>query len=142
MFPNDSAEFVTERLNGITRDTTADTSDRIDAIEGLLRIADESEDGVSKLDAVDRYERLIAATKLLKGYDDRTVKVLEALAVETGDDGLVAMAVLMLVRSGRAGETVDRLVEIAPHQDYRYQLEAGSLLKKMNHPAAEQFSRR
>ena len=143
VFPNDSAEFVTEvreRLNGITRDTTADTSDRIDAIEGLLRIADESEDGVSKLDAADRYERLIAATKLLKGYDDRTVKVLEALAVETGDDGLVAMAVLMLVRSGRSGETVDRLVEIAPHQDYRYQLEAGSLLKKMNHPAAEQFS--
>ena len=143
LLPNDSAEFVTalrERLNGIIRDTTADTSDRTDAIEGLLRIADESEQKISELDAADRYERLIAAAKLLKGYDDRAVKVLEALTVETGDDGLVAMAVLMLVRSGRAGETLDRLVEIAPHQDYRYQLEAGYLLEKMDHPAAERFS--
>ena len=142
-FPNDSDEFVTEvreRLNGIVRDTAADTSDRIDAIEGLLRIADESEDRVSKLDAVDRYERLIAAAKLLKGYDDRVVNVLEALTVETEDDGLVAMAVLMLVRSGRGGEIVDRIVEIAPHQDYRYQIEAGYLLRKTDHPAAERFS--
>ena len=142
-FPNDSDEFVTEvreRLNGIVRDTAADTSDRIDAIEGLLRIADESEDRVSKLDAVDRYERLIAAAKLLKGYDDRVVNVLEALTVETEDDGLVAMAVLMLVRSGRGGEIVDRIVEIAPHQDYRYQIEAGYLLGKTDHPAAERFS--
>ena len=142
-FPNDSAEFVTEVrkcLNGIVRDTTADTSDRIDAIEGLLRIADESEDGVSELDAADRYRRLIAAAKLLKGCDDRAVKVLEALTVETGDDGLVAMAVLTLVRSGRSGEILDRLVEIAPHQDYRYQIETGYLLEKMDHPTAERFS--
>ena len=143
LLPNDRAEFVTEvrkRLNGIVRDTNADTSDRIDAIEGLLRIADESEDGVSELDAADRYERLIAAAKLLKGYDDRAMKVLEALTVETGDDGLVAMAVLMLVRSGRSGGILDRLVEITPHQDYRYQLEAGYLLGKMDHPTAERFS--
>ena len=142
-FPNNSVEFVSEareRLNGITRDTTTDTSDRTDAIEGLLRIADESEQEISELDAADRYERLIAAAKLLKRYDDRAVKVLEALTVETGDDGLVAMAVLMLVRSGRAGKTLDRLVAIAPHQDYRYQLEAGYLLKKMDHPAADRFS--
>ena len=142
-FPNDSAEFVTEvreRLNGIVRDTTADTSDRIDAIEGLLRIADVSEDGDSELDAADRYTCLIAAAKLLKGYDDRAVKMLEALTVETEDDGLVAMAVLMLVRSGRAGEMLDQLVEIAPHQDYRYQIETGYLLEKMDHPAAERFS--
>ena len=142
-FPNDSAEFVTEvreRLNGIIRDTTAETSDRIEAIEGILRIADVSEDEVSELDAVDRYERLIAAAKLLKGYDDRAVKALEALTVETEDDGLVAMAVLMLVRSGQGGEIVDRIVEIAPHQDYRYQIETGYLLEKMDHPAAERFS--
>ena len=143
LLPNDSTEFVTEvrkRLNGIVRDTTADTSDRIDAIEGLLRIADESEDGVSELDAADRYTRLIAAAKLLKSYDDRSVKVLEALTVETEDDGLVAMVVLMLVRSGRAGGMLDQLVEIAPHQDYRYQIEVGYLLGKMDHPAAERFS--
>ena len=142
-FPNDSAEFVTEvrkRLNGIVRDTTVDTSDRIDAIEGFLRIAGESEDGVSELDAADRYERLIAAAKLLKGCDDRAMKVLEALTVETGDDGLVAMAALMLVRRCQSGEILDRLVEIAPHQDYRYQLEAGYLLEKMDHPTAERFS--
>ena len=142
-FPNDSAEFVTEvreSLNGIVRDTTADTSDRIDAIEGLLRIADESENGVSELDAADRYTRLIAAAKLLKGYDDRAVKVLEALTVEIEEDGLVAMAVLMLVRSGRAGGMLDQLVEIAPHQDYRYQIETGYLLEKMDHPTAERFS--
>lgn len=143
LLPNDSAEFVSEvreRLNGITRDTTANTSDRTDAIEGLLAIADESEQEISELDAADRYERLIAAAKLLKGYDDRAVKVLEALTIETGDDGLVAIAVLMLVRRGRSGETLDRLVELALHQDYRYQLEAGYLLEKMDHPAAERFS--
>ncbi len=49
-------------------------------------------------------------------------------------------AVLMLVRNGRGGEIVDRLVEIAPHQDCRYQLETGSLLEKTGHPAAEAFS--
>ena len=147
LLPNDSDEFVTEvreRLNGIIRDRTADTSDRTEAIESLLRIADESEHGipasVTQLDAVDRYQRLIAAAKLLKGYDDRAVKVLEALTLETGDDGLVAIAVLMLIRSDRAVGMLDRLVEIAPHQDYRYQIEAGYLLKKMDHPAAERFS--
>ena len=147
LLPNDSDEFVTEvrgHLNGIIRDTAADTSDRTDAIDSLLEIADESKHGISalvtKLDAMDRYECLIAAAKLINSCDDRAVKVLEELTVETGDDGLVAMAVLMLVRNGRVGEVVDRLVEIAPHQDYRYQLETGYLLEKIGHPAAEQFS--
>ena len=143
LLPNDSAAFVTEvckRLNGIVSTTTADTSDRIDAIEGLLRIAAESEDGVSELDSADRYERLIAAAKLLKGYDDRAVKVLEALTVETGDEGLAAIALLLLVRSGRAEGMLDRFVEIARHQDYKYQIETGYLLEKMLHPAAEGFS--
>ena len=147
LLPNDSDEFVTEvrkHLNGMIRDTTADTSDRIDALDSLLEIADDSEHTISalvaKLDALDRYERLTAAAKLINSCDKRAVKVLEELTVETGDDGLVAMAVLMLVRSGRAEGTVDQLVEIAPHQDYRYQLETGYLLAKIDHPAAEVFS--
>ena len=147
LLPNDSDEFVTEvrkYLNGVIRYTTADTSDRIDALDSLLEIADESAHTISglvaKLDALDRYERLTAATKLINSCDERAVKVLEELTIETGDDGLVAMAVLMLVRSGRAEGTVDRLVEIAPHQDYRYQLETGYLLAKIDHPAAEVFS--
>ena len=144
---NDSDEFVTEvrkYLNGMIRGTTADTSDRIDALDSLLEIADESEHTISalvaKLDALDRYERLTAAAKLINSCDERAVKVLEELMIETGDDGLVAMSVLMLVRNGRGGEMVDRLVEIAPHQDYRYQLETGYLLEKIGYPAAERFS--
>ena len=147
LLPNDSDEFVAAvrgYLNGMIRDTTAAPSDRIDAVDSLLEIADDSEHAISvlaaKLDTADRYERLIAATKLIKICDDRTVKVLEELAVETEDDGLVAMAVLMLVRNGGGGEVADRLVEIAPHQDYRYQLETGYLLVKIGHPAAEAFS--
>ena len=147
LLPNDSDEFVAEvrtYLNGIIRDTTEDTSDRIDAIDSLLEIADESEHTipalVAKLEAWDRYERLIAAGKLISSCDERAVKVLEKLTVETGDNGLVAMAVLMLARNNRRGEHVDRLVEIAPHQDYRYQLETGYLLAKIDHPAAEVFS--
>ena len=147
LLPNDSDEFVAAvrgYLNGMIRDTTIDTSDRIDAIDSLLEIADDAEHQVSalvaKLDASDRYERLIAAAKLISSSDDRAMKVLKELTVETGDDGLVAMAVLMLVRNGGGGEVVDRLVEIAPHQDYRYQLETGYLLAKIGHPAAETFS--
>ena len=147
LLPNDSDEFVAavrEYLNGIIRDTTADTSDRIDAIDSLLEIADESEHQISalvaKLETTDRYERLIAAAKLISSCDDRAVKVLEDLTVETEDDGLVAMAVLMLVRNHRGSEVVDRFVEIAPHQDYRYQLETGYLLEKIGHPTAEVFS--
>ena len=147
LLPNDSDEFVAAvrgYLNGMIRDTTIDTSDRIDAIDSLLEIADESEHQVSalvaKLDTADRYKRLVAAAKLINSCDDRAVKVLEALTVETEDDGLVAMAVLMLVRNGGGGEVVDRLVEIAPHQDYRYQLETGYLLAKIDHPAAEVLS--
>ena len=137
-FPNDSDEFVTEvrkYLNGMIRDTTADTSDRIDAVDSLFEIADESEHKfsalIAKLDTADRYERLMAATRLIRNCDDRAVKVLEELTVETEDDGLVAMAVLMLVRNGRGGEVADRLVEIAQHQDHRYQLETGYLLAKI-----------
>lgn len=147
LLPNDSDEFVTEvrkYLNGMIRDTSIDTSDRIDAIDSLLEITDESEHTISalvaKLDTANRYERLIAAAKLIDSCDDRTVKVLEELTVETEDDGLVAMAVLMLVRNGQVGRVVDWLVEIAPHQDYRYQLETGYLLAKINHPAAEVFA--
>ncbi len=147
LFPNDSDEFVAavrEYLNGIIRDTSIDTSDRIDAIDSLLEITDESEHQISalvaKLDTANRYERLITAAKLIRSCDDRAVKVLEALTVETGDDGLVAMAVLMWVRNGGSGEVVDRLVEIAPEQDHRYQLETGYLLAKIGHPAAEAFS--
>lgn len=147
LLPNDSGEFVAEvreRLNDMIRDTSIDTSDRIDAIHSLFGIADESEHGISalaaKLDARDKYERLIAAAKLINSCDDRAVKVIEELMVETEDDGLVAMAVLMLVRNGRGGEIIDRIVEIAPHQDYRYQLETGYLLAKIRHPAAEAFS--
>ena len=147
LLPNDSDEFVTEvrgYLNRMVRDTTAETSDRIDAIDSLLEIADESEHRISalvaKLDAVDRYERLIAVAKLISSCDDRAVKVLEELTVESEDEGLVAMAVLMLVRNGRSGGVADRLVEIAPHQDYRYQLETGHLLAKIGHPVAERFS--
>ena len=146
-FPNDSDEFaakVREYLNGMIRDTSRDTSDRIDAIDSLLEITGESEHTISalvaKLDAADRYERLIAATKLINSCDDRAVPVLEELTVETGDDGLVAMAVLMLTRNNRSGEHVDRLVKIAPHQDHRYQLETGYLLAKIDHPVAEVFS--
>ena len=146
-FPNNSDEFAAEvrgYLNAMIRDTTADASDRIDAIDSLLEIADESEHRISalaaKLDTANRYERLITAAKLIRSCDDRAVKVLEALTVETGDDGLVAMAVLMLVRNGGSGEVVDRLVEIAPEQDHRYQLETGYLLAKIGHPAAEAFS--
>ena len=147
LLPNDSDEFAAEvhgYLNGIMRDTSIDTSDRIDAIDSLLEIADESEHQVSalvaKLDTADRYKRLIAAAKLINSCDDRAVKVLEGLTVETADDGLVAMAILMLVRNGGGSEIVDRLVEIAPHQDHRYQLETGYLLAKIGHPAAEAFS--
>ena len=147
LLPNDSDEFVAavrEYLNGMIRDRTIDTSDRIDAINSLLEIADESEHTISalvaKLEAVDRYERLLAAAELIKGCDERAVKVLEELTVETEDDGLVAMAVLMLVRNGGGGEVVDRIVKIAPHQGYRYQLEMGYLLAKIGHPAAERFS--
>ena len=146
-FPNNSDEFaakVREYLKGVIRDASIDISDRIDAINSLLQIADDSEHQVSalvaKLDTVDRYERLIAAARLINSCDDRAVKVLEALTVETGDDGLVAMAVLMLVRNGRGEGVVNRLVEIAPHQDYRYQLETGYLLAKIDHPATEVFS--
>ena len=147
LFPNDSDEFGAEirgHLNRMIRDTTADTSDRIDAINSLFEIADESEHAISalvaKLDAPDRYERLIAAVKLVRGCDERAAKVLEELTVETGDDGLVAMVVLMLVRNSRGGEVVDRLVEIAPRQDHGYQLETGHLLAKIGHPATERFS--
>ena len=151
LLPNDSDEFVAGirgHLNGMIRDTTADTSDRIDAINSLYEIADDSEYAISvcrgeftsPLHAPDRYERLIAAAKLTKGCDERAVKVLEELTVETGDDGLVAMAVLMLVRNGCVEEVIDRLVEIAPHQDHRYQLETGYLLAKIGHPATEKFS--
>ena len=147
LLPNDSDEFVAAvrgYLNGIIRDITADASDRIDAIDSLLEIADESEHRISalaaKLDTANRYERLIAAAKLINCCDDRAVKVLEELIVETADDGLVAMAVLMLVRNGGGSEVVDRLVEIASHQDYKYQLETGYLLAKIGHPAAEVFS--
>ena len=146
-FPNNSDEFAAEvrgYLNTMIRDTSIGTSDRIDAIDSLLKITDDAEHQVSalvaKLDTADRYERLIAAAKLIRSCDDRAVKVLEELTVETGDDGLVAMALLMLVRNGQGGEVVDRLVEIAPHQDYRYQLETGHLLAKIRHPAAEAFS--
>ena len=147
LLPNDSDEFVAairEYLNGIMRDTSIDTSDRIDAIDSLLEIADDSEHQVSalvaKLDTADRYERLIAAAKLINTCDDRAVKVLEELTTETEDNGLMAMAVLMLVRNGGGSEIVDQLVEIAPHQDHRYQLETGYLLVKIGHPAAEAFS--
>ena len=147
LLPNNSDEFVVEvrgHLNRMIRDTTADTSDRIDAIDNLLEITDDAEHRISalvaKLDAADRYERLIAAAKLINSCDDRAVKVLEELTVEAKDDGLVAMAVLMLVRNGGGGEVVDRLVEIAPRQDHRYQLETGYLLAKIGHPAAKAFS--
>ena len=151
LLPNDSDEFVAEirgHLNRMIRDTTADTSDRIDAINSLFEIADDSEHAISvcrgevtsPLHAPDRYIRLIAAAKLVRGCDERAVKVLEELTVETEDDGLVAMAVLMLVRNGRGSKVVDRLVEIAPHQDHRYQLETGYLLAKIGHPATERFS--
>ena len=146
-FPNDSDEFaakVREYLNGMVSDTSIDTSDRLDAIDSLLEIADESGHRISvlvaKLDTANRYERLIAAAKLINSCDDRAVKVLKELTVETGDNGLVAMAVLMLARNNRSVEHVDRLVEIAPHQDHRYQLETGYLLAKIDHPAAEVFS--
>ena len=146
-FPNNSDEFAAEvrgYLNATIRDTTADTSDRIDAIDSLLKITDDAEHRISalvaKLDAADRYERLIAVAKLISSCDARAVKVLKELTVETGDDGLVAIAVLMLVRNGRGGEVVDRLVEIAPYQDRRYQLETGYLLAQIGHPAAETFS--
>ena len=147
LLPNDSDEFVTEvrkHLNRMVRDTNIDTSDRIDAIDSLLEIADESEHSISalvaKLDTGDKYERLIATAKLISNCDDRGGKALKELTTETGDDGFIAMAVLMLVRNGRSGEIIDRLIEIAPHQDYRYQLETGYLLAKIDHPAAKVFS--
>jgi len=147
LLPNNSDEFAAEvrgYLNAMIRDTSIGTSDRIDAINSLFKITDDAEHRISalvaKLDTADKYERLITAAKLINSCDDRAVKVLEKLTVETEDDGLVAMAVLMLVRNGQGGEVADRLVEIAPHQDYRYQLETGHLLAKIGHPAAEAFS--
>ena len=153
LLPNDSDEFVAQvrgYLNRMIRDTSIDTSDRIDAIDSLLEIADESEyrisacrdEVTSPLHTADRYERLIAAAKLINSCDERAVKVLEELTLEAEDDGLVAMVVLMLVRNGGGDEVIDRLVEIALHQDYRYQLETGYLLEKIGHPTAKRFSQK
>ena len=147
LLPNESDEFaesVRERLNAIIRDTSADTSDRTDAIASLLELTEEGKQKISlfipKLEAEDRYERLMAAIKLVKTCDNRAMKVLEELTVDTGDDGLVAIALLALVRNGRTGDIIKQLVEIAPGQDYRYQLEAGYLLEKIGHEASERFS--
>ena len=147
LLPNNSDKFAAEvrgYLNTMIRDTSIRTSDRIDAIDSLLKITDDAEHRISalvaKLDTADRYERLIAAVKLIRSCDDRAAKALKKLTVETGDDGLVAMAVLMLIRNDQAGEVIDQFLGIAPHQDYRYQLETGHLLAKIGHPAAEAFS--
>lgn len=146
LLANHSDEFVAEiraYLNGIIRDTTAETSDRIDAINSLWEIADETEQGISalvaKLNSTDRYEQLIGAVKLIKTCDDRAVKVIEELADEEGDDGLVAISLLLLVHSGQIKGNADQLVEIASYQDDLYQLETGHLLSKSTHPASNIF---
>ena len=147
LLPADSEEFVEEvrlYLTSIIRDSTIDTSERINAIESYCEIADESERCtnalLAKLKSQDRYEQLIASIELIKKCDDRGFTSLEKLTVGTKHDDLVAIAVLTLVRHGRSNDYVDQLIEIVPQQDFKYQLETGYILKKITHPAAQKFS--
>ena len=147
LLPADSEEFVEEvraYLSGIIRDSTIDTSERINAIESYCEIADETQRRtqqlLAKLNVGDRYEQLIASIELIRKFDNRGIPTLEKLAVGTEDNGLKAIALLNLVKHGSNGVYLDKLIENAPHQDFKYQLEVGYLLKKNNHAAAEKFS--
>ncbi|MBC8230888.1 hypothetical protein H8E77_15160 [bacterium] len=153
LHPNDSDEFKTgvrDYLNMMIRDKSANTSDRNDAISSILELTDKSEKTlsslISKLGVEDKYERLIAARGLANACDNRAMKVLEELTFDADDSGLAAIAMLTLIQcsvaDSRAGcqLVVDRLVEVAHNQDYRFQLDVGYVLEKLNHKAAEVFS--
>ena len=147
LLPADSEEFVEEvrlYLTSIIRDSTIDTSERINAIESFCEIADENQRSTqelcAKLNVEDRYEQLIASIELIKKFDNRGVTTLKKLAVGTEDDGFNAIVLLNLVKHGINGDYLDQLIEIATHQDYNYQLETGYLLAKIAHPAAHKFS--
>ena len=116
----------------------------LSAIESFCEIADENQRSTqelcAKLNVEDRYEQLIASIELIKKFDNRGVTTLEKLAVGTEDDGFNAIVLLNLVKHGINGDYVDPLIEIAPHQDYNYQLETGYLLAKIAHPAVDKFS--
>ncbi|RKU27380.1 hypothetical protein C6497_11575 [Candidatus Poribacteria bacterium] len=147
LLPADSEEFVDQvrlYLYNIIRDPTADTNERIYAIESYCEIIDQSEREtnalIAKLNSDDRYDRLISSIELIKKCDDRGVTTLEKLIDDSKHDDLVAIAVLALVRHGVSSDYVDQLIEIAPNQDSKYQLETGYLLAKIAHPAADKFS--
>lgn len=147
LLPADCDEFVVKvrsYLNNIICDSTNETSERINAIESLCEIADDTDREthvlITKLNTEDRYLQLIASIELIRKFDDRGVTTLEKLTTDGGDKGLKAIALLNLVKHGFNGEYVNQLIEIAPHQDSNYQLETGYLLAKIDHPAAKKFS--
>jgi len=145
LHPKESDEFkngVRQYLRDMIRDKTASAIDRSDSVWCLIKMDDrEVEPSPPAPESEDKYERLVAAMRLSRTSDSRSVRVLTELASDGDDRTLAAIASLELVRKGITS-AADRLVETARGQDYKFQLDAGYALHKIEHEEAEELSSR
>ena len=143
LHPKESDEFkngVRQYVRDMIRDKTAIAIDRSNAAWCLIKMDDrEEEPSPPDLASEDKYERLVAAMRLSRTSDSRSVRVLTELASDDDDRTLAAIASLELVRKGITS-AADRLVETARGQDYKFQLDAGYALHKIEHEEADELS--
>jgi len=146
LHPRDSDEFkenLRRYLKDMIGDKAASASDRNDAVRCLIHMDNRKNKPLSGsadgLDSDDKYERLVAATRLLRTSDARAEQILKDLAFDDDDRTLAAMASLALVQRGKAS-AAERLFETAREQDYRFQIDAGYVLNKVGYEKAKELS--
>ncbi|RKY74194.1 MAG: hypothetical protein DRQ14_02695, partial [Candidatus Latescibacterota bacterium] len=131
----DSPEFgaeVRRYLDGIFRDPRKETSERLEALEGMWEMdGRKPEELASMLESEDPYEVAYSALKLARASDRRAREALRRLLKEE-DEGLRALSALALVRMGER-EFASLLAGLAEGQDLRFKLDAGYALRRVGH---------
>jgi GNAT superfamily N-acetyltransferase len=133
----------TALLRAAVRDRRRRASDRADAVQALIRRANEAKrrlaDDVRALSRRSDADRLVAAVRLARVRDHRGATELGRLACQTGDEGLAAIAARMLAELDDAA-AVDRLAELAPRADTRFRVDAQAVLACAGRRAEPLFS--
>ena len=130
-------------LRRVLRDANAPASERADAVDALIAFQETDKRplryAAQQLASPDPATQVVGAARLVRVRDRRGLACLHTLAKNDNDRGLACIAALLLVEQGDAS-AADRLVQLAPELDHRFQLAAGYQLERLGDPRAAQFT--
>lgn len=130
-------------LRKLAGGANAPASERADAVDALVALQETDKRplrfAAKRLGSPAAATQLVAAARLAQVRDTRGLASLRSLAKGQDDPAIAGIAAILLVEQ-RDASAADRLVQLAPELDHRFQLAAGYQLDRLGDARASQFS--